>query len=410
MRREILAGLSTFFTMAYLLLLYPKILSEGGLDFGSALTATIATIVLSTLFLAFYAHFPVVLAPGLSIGPFLIYSVILKQHATWQTALGIVFWAGLVIFLLSLFKVRQKILLYLPPSIKSAAIGGIGLFLICVGLKDLGIFSGHLATIPNGIALFGLLLFFTLYYFRIDGSFLIAILACWLGAIPFGLVSWNGFAALPPSIAPTLFQLDLFTPLQPQWLGIILSIILICLFDTSASLTVLAKLAGKMDERGRIKNIDRIVIPDGIGSMAAALLGTGTLAFTLESSSGIKAGGRTKTTAIVAALCCLAGLFLYPLISSIPLFATVPILIAIGIFMAQEVKGIRWLEWTESIPALITLITIPITFSIYQGFAYGFVSFTLLKALKGQWKEVHPVCWALALIFAAHLIWTLFSL
>lgn len=407
MRKELIAGISTFFTVAYLLVLYPKILSEGGIDFGSALTATILSIVISTVFLALYAQFPALLAPGLSVGPFLVYSVIQKQQATWQVAMGIAFWAGLVIFLLSIFKIRQKILLNLPPSIKSAAIGGIGLFLISVGLKDLGIFQGTIFTIANAIVLFGLILFFVLHHFRITSAFVLTILSCWIIAIPFGLVSWNGIAALPPSMSPTFLQLDLWTSLQFEWLGTILSVVLICLFDTSAALTALAKLAHKVTENGRIKNIDRIVIPDGPGSMIAALFGTGTLTFTLESSSGIKAGGRTGVTAITAALCCLIGLFFYPLISSIPFFASVPVLIAIGVFMTQEVKTIRWKDLSESIPALLTLVTIPLTFSIYRGFAFGFVSYTLIKALKGQWKEVHPVCWILAVIFAAHLSWAL---
>lgn len=407
MRKELLAGVSTFFTVAYLILLYPKILSEGGIDFGSALTATILTIVASTLFLALYADFPALLAPGLSVGPFLVYSVIQKQHATWQIALGIVFWAGLVIFLLSLFKVRQKILLHLPSAIKSAAIGGIGLFLICVGLKDLGLPHQPFLTIPNGIVLFGLVLFFTLYHFKVGAAFLIAILACWILAIPFGLAHWHGLAALPSSLTPTLLHLDLLSSLEFEWFGTLLSVILICLFDTSASLTVLSKLAHKVDQNGHIKKIDRIVIPDGPGTMLGALLGTGTLTFTLESSAGIKAGGRTKITSITAAICCLIGLFFYPLISSIPLFATTPAIIAIGIFMALEIKSIRWGKYTESVPAIITLFTIPITFSIYQGFAFGFVSYAILKAIKGEWKEVHPVCWTLAIIFAAHLSWAL---
>ncbi len=407
MRKEILAGLSTFFTAAYLLLLYPKILSEGGVDFGAALTATILTMTASTLFLALYADFPVLLAPGLSVGPFLVYSVILKQQATWQIALGIVFWAGLVIFLASLFKIRQKILLHLPPAIKSAAIGGIGLFLICVGLKNLGIPNEKIATLSNGIALFGLILFFSLYYLQMTGAFLITILACWLIAIPFGLVTWHGFAALPPPLSATLFKLNLTDSIRFDWLGTILSVILISLFDTSAGLTVLSKLAHKTDEKGRIKKIDQIVIPDGLGSILGSVLGTGTLTFTLESSAGIKVGGRTKITAITAALCCLIGLFFYPLISSIPLLATTPILIAIGIFMTQEIKEICWKNGAESIPAIITLFTIPITFNIYLGFALGFVSYSLLKALRGEWKEVHPVCWVLAIIFAAHLSWGL---
>ena len=272
MRKEILAGLSTFFTVAYLILLYPKILAEGGIDFGSALTATILTIVFSTTFLALYAHFPAVLAPGLSIGPYLVYSVILQQHATWQTVFGIVFWAGLVLLLLSLFKVRQQILLHMPSSIKSAAIAGIGLFLICIGLKDLSLFRGEILTIPNGIVLFGLLLFFALYYFQISSAFLLSIVACWALAFPFGLAAWKGVAALPASLTPTFLQLDFWTPLHPQMWGTLLSVILINLFDTSASLSILAKLAHKLDEEGRIKNLDRIVIPDGVGNIFASFL------------------------------------------------------------------------------------------------------------------------------------------
>jgi AGZA family xanthine/uracil permease-like MFS transporter len=409
MRREILAGFSTFFTIAYLLFLYPKILGEGGIHFGAALTATILALVIGTLFLALYASFPVVLAPGLSVGPFLVYSAILKEHASWQTVLGIVFWSGLILLLLSIFKVRQKILFYLPAAIKSAAICGIGLFLICVGLQNLGLFRGEWFHIPQAIALFGLLLFWLLHRFQVKSAFLWTILACWLISVPFGYVPWNGLFALPSSLHQTFFQLDLTTALEPEWFGTLLTVTLISLFDTSASLTALAKLAGKIDERGRIQNIDRIVIPDGVGSMVAALLGTGTLAFTLESASGIKAGGRTGVTAITAALCCLAGLFLVPLLSSIPLFATTPVLIAIGFFMTQEIKAIRWRNYEESIPALLTLGAIPLTFSVYQGFAYGFVSYAFLKAIRGKWKEVHPVCWGLALIFAAHLLWTLMA-
>ncbi len=402
MRKEIIAGLSTFFTAAYLLLLYPKILSEGGIDFDAALTATILTIAASTTFLALYAHFPALLAPGLSVGPFLIYSIIQKEGASWQTALGLVFWAGFVIFLLSLFKVRQKILRHLPHSIRSAAISGIGLFLILVGLKNLSL---PLLSIPNSIAAFGLFLFFLLHKLRITASFLITIIACWIVSVPFGYVSWSGLAALPHSLSPTFLQLNLLTSLDFEWLGPLLSVILISLFDTSASITALAKLAHKTSPDGAIKKIDQIVIPDGVGSMFGALLGTGTLAFTLESSSGIKAGGRTGTTALVAAFCTLLVLFFYPLISSLPLFAVTPILIAIGLFMTQEVRSIQWKDPAQSIPSLVILLTIPFTFSIYLGFAYGFLSYTLIKGLKGEMNEIHPICWALALIFAAHLSW-----
>lgn len=407
MRKEILAGISTFFTISYLILLYPKILSEGGIDFGSALTATILTITASTLFLALYSNFPVLLAPGLSVGPFLVYSLILKQKAPWETVFGLVFWAGFVLFLLTIFRIRQKILQYLPLPVKISAIAGIGLYLICVGLKDLGFPENPLFTIQNGVVLFGLSLFFTLYYLQIGGAFIISILSCWLLGNLFGFSEFDGLFALPHLPKETFFHLDFLTPLHFEWLGALLTIVLICLFDTSASLSVLAKLSGNLDKQGNIKNVNRIMLPDGLGAMFGALLGTGSLAYTVESSAGIKAGGRGKITAITAALCCLVCLFFLPLFKSIPLFATTPVIFAIGIFMTFEIKQIQWENYTESIPSLITLFTIPIAFSIYLGFALGFVSYVILKGLKGEYKEVHPVCWALAIIFAMHLSWSL---
>ena len=413
MRREILAGLSTFFTVSYFFLLYPKILSAGGLDLGASLTATILTLVLSTFFFAFYAQFPAILAPSLGIGAYLSYSVISTDQATWQTALGVVFWAGLLMFLLSLFKVRQKIFLHLPHSLISAAIAGMGLFLICVGLKDLGILIpgslqiGPIATLPNGIVLFGLLLFWLLHYFRIASAFLLSILACWGLALCFGLTHWRGIAALPPSLSPSFLQIDFLGPFHPSLWTVFISVFLINLIDSTASLSSLARIAHAIDDKGHIKNLNRLLIPDGCGSILSALLGTTTLAFFLESSSGIKAGGRTGMTAFVAALCTLICLFFYPIISSIPLFASTPALIAIGGFMALEIKEIDWRDWTNFLPALLTFLTIPATFNVYEGFAIGFISFAALKAITGQWKKIHPICWGLAIIFFLHFVSTI---
>jgi len=316
-----------------------------------------------------------------------------------------IFWTGFVMFLLSLFKVRQKILHHLPLSIKSAAVAGIGLFLICAAGKNLDLFP--VATIPHAIVLFWLVLFFILYRFRKPGAFLISIFASWFLSLSLGQVSPpRQIVALPPSLSSTFLQLDLWTALHLEWLGPLLSVILVCLFDTSASVAALSKLCGRMEPNGRIRGIDQIVIPDGLGSMLASLLGTGTLAFTLESASGIKTGGRTKITAITAAVCTLICLFLYPLIASIPIYATAPAMIAIGIFMLQEAKAIQWKDKAESIPACLTLAAIPLTFSIYYGFALGFVSYAVLMALLGRWKEVHPICWSLAALFSLHFIWT----
>lgn len=414
MRKEILAGLSTFFTLAYLLLLYPQLMSAGGFDFGASLVAMVLTLFVSTLFLAFYAHFPVVLASGLSVVSYIIFSAIPMQGILPMEALGAVFWAGLIVFLLSAFKVRQKILLHLPPAIKCSAIGGIGLFLICIALKNLHILFPHpgkivdisqVLSIPTGITALGLVLLWMLHQRQISSAFLLSIFACWLLGASLGFVHWQGFAALPPSLSPSFLQLDLLSTLHPKFWGVLLSILLISLFDSSGSLTALARLIRRSD--GPIERIDRIVIPDGLGSMLAALLGATSLSFTLESSSGIHAGGRRGLTAIVAAFACLIALFLVPLLSSIPFFASAPALIAIGVSMVLSIKEINWKEWTDAAPALITLVTIPVTFSIYNGFAYGFVSYAISKTISGKFREVHPITWGLALVFTGHLAWTL---
>ncbi|MDE3046167.1 MAG: NCS2 family permease [Verrucomicrobiota bacterium] len=410
MRKEFLAGLSTFFTLAYLLLLYPQLMSEGGFDFGATLVAMILSLFVSTLFLAFYADFPAVLASGISVVSYLVFTAIPMQGVLPMQALGIVFWAGFIVFLLSAFKLRQKILRHLPPVLKFSAIGGIGLFLICIALKNLGLLSpepalhlDHALTPATGIVAFGLLFLWLLQRRHVSSAFLFSILACWLFGLLLGLTSWKGFAAWPPSPAPSFLQLDLLAPLHPKLWTVLLSVLLISLFDSSGSLTALSRLANKIDKQGHIERLDRIVIPDGLGSMFASLLGATSQTFTLESSSGIQVGGRHGLTAIVAACACLLGLFFVPLLSSIPFFATAPALITIGFSMLLTAKEITWRNWTEALPAFITLATIPLTFSIYNGFAYGFISYAVVKTISGRYREVHTITWILALLFTAHL-------
>jgi AGZA family xanthine/uracil permease-like MFS transporter len=413
-KRSALAGLTTFFTAAYLLIVYPQILSEGGFEFSAALAAQVTILSLSTAIMALYANFPAVVAPGLSVAAYLVFSAIQKQGVRPQEALGLVFWSGAFVFLISLLKVRQKMLLHLPNSIKFSAIGGIGLFLICIGLKNLQIlfqpgqlvaFEGFAAP-PFWIAFGGTILLLVLHYRKINSAFLWAILVCWAGGAWLGLARIESVFAAPPSFAASTGILDFTVLFRPSLWGALVSVFLISLFDSSASLTALARLNGQMDSGGKIQNIDRIVIPDGLGSMLGAAIGATSLSFTLESSAGIQAGGRKGGSALIAAVCCLIGLFFYPLLSSIPLFATTPALIAIGIFMATEVKEIRWNRWTEAVPAVLTLVTIPLTFSIYHGFAFGFISYAALKLASGERKDVHPLSWGLALLFATHLLLT----
>ena len=408
---EIIAGLSTFFTIAYLFALCPQLLSQAGIDFGSALTATILTVAATTLFLSLYANYPLAVGPGLSVMSYLVFSVIGKNLFTWPEALGLVFWAGLAQFLLSWFELRQKILIAVPAIIKHASAAGLGLFFLAVGLKQLGIVNidgssyswGELGTLGQAIGLAGLLLFLFFHWKRWRGGMLLPVLFCWMAALLIGQAQWNGLLSLPPPIDSTFGKLVFSSILEPKSWGVFVSILLISIFDAGATLTVLARMLGWLHKDGTIRNLNRVVIPDGIGSMAAAILGTTSCSIYIESSSGIRAGGRTAITGCTTAIAVLAALFFYPALSSIPLFATAPVLLGIGGILTAELRWVPWKSPSDAIPFLITAMAMPVFFSIYWGFALGFLSYVLVKSVSGKAKEIHPIVWGLAVIFAIHL-------
>jgi AGZA family xanthine/uracil permease-like MFS transporter len=405
---EIIAGLTTFFTMVYLLVLCPQLLSEGGVDFGAALTATVLTTVSATLFLSLYAGYPIVAGPGLSVLTYLVFSVIGKKIATWQEALGLVFWGGLIFLLLSLFRLRQKMIVHIPLVIKKAAPAGLGLFLIMVGLKQLGVVIvkqngyalGLIGSVGQWIALAGILIFCILQWRRSRFSFLLPIVFCWLLALFLGYAEWKGGFSLPPSLRPTWNQLDLSVLFRPVLWTPLLGVLLLVLVDSSTMLSVFSRLLGWSTPQ----NLNRVVIPDGACSMLAGFLGTTSCLFYAESSSGICAGGRSFIVSCTAAFCCLGALFCYPALSSIPLFATAPALIGLGGILMLNFREIEWKRPTEWITFLVTSLSMLIFFSIYWGFALGFISFVILKTATGKWREIHPIVWILALIFALHTI------
>lgn len=417
MLHEILAGLSTFFAIAYLFALAPQLLSQGGIDFGSALSATILAIAAATLFFSLYVDGPIAVGPGLSVMTYLVFSVIGKQILEWPEVLGIVFWAGFLQYLLSLLGWRQKLLRAIPQTLQHAAATGLGFFFIAIGLKQLGIIEiidgvyvmGILGGEGQLIALAGLALFVVLYWFHFPGSCLLPVILCWMAALTLGETKWQGLFSLPPSLQETIFKLSFSSILQPQNWSILLTILLISIFDAGATLNALAHQLGWNRPDGSIRNLDKAVIPDGPGSMLAALLGTTSCSLYAESSIGIQAKGRTWITGCTITICCLSALFLYPLLSSIPLFATVPVLLGIGGILAMQIRWIEWKKPAEAISFLITAIAMPLFFSIYWGFALGFISYVLLKTITGKAKIIHPIVWALAAIFAAHLLLTRYA-
>jgi AGZA family xanthine/uracil permease-like MFS transporter len=407
---EIVAGLSTFFTMSYVLILCPEMLTAGGLEFGAAMSATIVTLAFGTLLLSLIAGYPVVVGPGLGIAAFLIFSIMGANQITISEIMGLVFWTGVLEVLLTFGGIRQKILLHIPATLKRAAPAGIGLFFIVVGLKQLeliqianGAYSlGTIGTVGQTIGLFGLLLLSFLHLKKHRAAFLFPILFCWGLSLLFGISEWEGFFSLPPPLEP--FKLNLWVILQPNLWTTLLSVLLIALFDAAAAITALARALGWIERDGSIRNINRVLIPDGVSSMLGAVLGTTSSTFYIESSSGIRAGGKTWIVGTTAALCALLSLFFYPALASIPRFATAPALIGLGALMAS---GKSWKEWenpTEWIPFIITALTMPLFFNIYLGIAFGFISYVGVKLVSGRRTEIHPLVWGLAAIFVLHLL------
>lgn len=410
--KEILAGFSTFLTILYLFILYPQLLCAGGIDLGAAFSATVLITAISTLFMGVYGKSPIALGPGLGAGAFLVYSLAIGQHLPWSTILGFVFWSGLAIFLISIFKQRQRLINNLPQALRIGTIAGIGLFLVCIGLKELHIISQDPQTFwrfegmggpAHIISIMSLVLLIVLYHRGIAGCYILSILFGWFVGFGWGLFPLQGFfSSTPPSIFPISMNVDLGGALQWSMLGNLLALFLINIFDTSATLPMLSFEAEMVDEKGHFRHLDKQVLTDGPGSMVGSLFGVGIVSFLIESLAGIKAGGRTGLTSIIVAVCSLAALFFFPFISSIPMFATAPVLIMLGFIMASEIRRLKWNDFTDLVPALLAFVAIPLTFSIYVGFALGFISFTILKALRGQSKQVHPICWVITLFFLYH--------
>ena len=407
---EVVAGLSTFFTLSYVLILCPEILSAGGLEFGAAMSATILTIAFGTLLLSFLTGYPLVIGPGLGIAAFLSYSLVGTHQATMPEVLGLVFWAGILELLLSLSGLRQKILLHIPWTLKKAASAGIGLFFIVLGLKQLDLITfsggayslGTLGTAGQTIGLLGLFLLVFLYRKKARAAFLIPILFCWALSLLFDITEWHGFLSLPPSLEPLTLNFSII--LQPELWMLLISVLLIALFDAAAALTALVRMLGWLERDGSMRMMQRVLIPDGASSIVGSLLGTTSCTFCLEASSGVREGGRTWVVGVTVALCVLSVLFFYPALASIPRFATAPALIGLGALMTSEPAWKEWENPTEWLPFIITTLTMPLTFNIYLGIALGFISYTLIKLVSGRRREIHPIVWSLAAIFTFHFL------
>jgi AGZA family xanthine/uracil permease-like MFS transporter len=426
LRTEVVAGLTTFATMAYIIIVNPLILagpdSGTGLDYGAVLTATCLAAGASTLFMGLYANYPFALAPGMGLNAFFVYSLCGTMGLSWQTALGAVFLSGFMALIVTLTKTKEIIIRAIPADLKAAVSAGVGLFIAFIGLINGGIVAANPASVLSIgdlgspkvlLALAGLLVSSVLVIRRIPGGLLIGILAAALmGLFITDPVTGSSITAYQPgaygifdkipSLAPTAFRLDLAGALKLSLIMPIFSLFFVDLFDTIGGFVGIASKAGMIDEKGNLKKGSRALVADSCGTIIGALLGTSNTTTYAESAAGVNAGGRTGMTALVVALCFFAAPFLSPLFVCVPAAATAPALIIVGIMMCSSLNEVDWTNVSKAIPCILTIIMMPLTYSIATGIGFGFISYVLIAVLTGKHKEIHWFMYVLMPLFAAY--------
>ncbi|SFB02404.1 MULTISPECIES: NCS2 family permease [unclassified Bacillus (in: firmicutes)] len=417
-KTEILAGVTTFITMSYIILVNPQILADAGVPKEAALAATIFASVIATLLMALWANFPVAVAPGMGLNAFFAYTVVLGQGLSWQTALGAVFISGIVFLILTVTGVRKKIVDGVPAVLKSAIGVGIGLFIAFIGFKNAGLVINSEATsVALGdltqkgplLALFGLLVAAFLMAKNVKGSLLISVLITTIAAMVVGFIEYpksvsDIFSLQLPSVSETLFAMDIKGAIAYGVFSVIFSFTIVELFDNLATLIGLSKKAGLMDKAGNIENLDRALQADAVATMASASLGSTAMNAYIENATGISEGGRTGLSALTVGVLFLLSLLFAPLIFLVPSVATAPILIIVGALMLSEIKHISFDDYTDVIPVFLTIILMPLTYSIAQGLAFGFISYTLLKLLTGKRDQLHWIMYFITIAFVIHFI------
>ncbi len=399
---EILAGVASFLATAYIIVVNPSILSQAGMPFSAVLTATVIVCFVSSLLMGLYAKNPIVVAPGMGLNAFFTYTAVIGMNVPWQTALGAVFWSGILFLLLSIFNIRTHIVKAIPKPLRYAIAAGIGLFITLIGLMNGGFIKGNPATLithapvntPVLIFFIGILLTAVLLVRRVKGAILIGIIATTLLAAGIGrwwnngatLVNYNGIFAAPDF--SLLGQLDLWGSLQWSIWPVIFAFVFTDLFDSLSTLVGVAEAGNLLDENGDPRNIRKALITDAVATTVAGIAGSSPGTAYIESAVGIEQGGRTGLTAVAAACLFLPFLFLSPLLTMIPALATAPALVLVGAFMLRPVTKINWQLADEAIPCFIAMVMIPFTYSITQGIIWGFLSWTVLKLFAGKQKEI----------------------
>ena len=413
-RTEAAAGVTTFLTMVYIAFVNPQILSDAGMPFDAVFVATCLAAAFATLVMGLYANYPVALAPGMGLNAFFSYGVVLGLGYEWEVALGAVFISGMLFLALSVLPVRRWIIEAIPKGLKLAISAGIGLFLGIIALRNAGIIQASQATLVTTgdlmapapvLALLGFCTIVALAARRVPGAVILGILGVTVAGIALGISDWKGIASLPPDPTPTLLALDIAGALQAGMIAVILTFLIVDLFDTTGTLIGVAQQANLLDADGRLPRIKRALIADSTGTVGGALLGTSPVTSYIESAAGIAAGGRTGLTAVVVAGLFLACLFFAPLAESIPSYATAPAILYVACLMAKALADVEWNDATESAAAVVTAIAIPLTYSIADGIGIGFLTYVVIKVLAGRARDCSPALFAVALLFAVKFAW-----
>ena len=412
-RTELLAGLTTFLTMVYIIFVNPSILGDAGMPRESVFVATCIVAALGTAVMGLYANYPIAMAPGMGLNAYFAYAVVLGMGISWQAALGAVFISGCLFIVVTLVGLRGAIVNGIPRSMRVAITVGLGMFLALIALKNAGIVVASEATLvkagdlhqPQAImAVVGFLAIVALDRLKVKGAILIGIVLVTVLSFFFGGNTYKGIFSAPPSIDPTLFQLDIPGALSAGILNVVLVFFLVELFDATGTLMGVARRAGLLVE-GKMERMNKALLADSGAIVAGSLLGTSSTTAYLESASGVQAGGRTGLTALAVAALFLACLFIAPLAGVVPAYATAPALLFVACLMLSDLADVEWGDSTESIPAAVTALGMPFTFSIAEGIAFGFITYGALKLLTGRAREVAPVVWVIAALFLFKIVY-----
>ena len=413
-RTEVLAGATTFLTLSYIIFVNPLILSGTGMDAGAVLVATCLAAALGTAVMGLYANYPIALAPGMGLNAYFTAIAVGTMGLSWQAALGAVFCSGVLMLILSVLPVREWVVNSIPRSQKVAIAAGIGFFLVIIGLRNAGVVVGSEATLvamgsitqwPVALALMGFVVIVALEQRKVPGAVLMCILIVagigWLSGLS---PAPESLVATPPSLAPTWLQLDIAAAVELGLLAIVFAFLMVDLFDTSGTLVAVLNEAGLTDEEGKVPGLRRALVADSSATMAGALLGTSTTTSYIESAAGVRAGGRTGLTAVVVAALFLLAMPFAPVATAVPAYATAPAILFVGYVMSRALRHIEWDELTECIPAMVTALAMPFTYSIATGIGLGFIAYVLIKLLSGRTGDLNAAVVSVSILFLIRFI------